>query len=52
MTRKVPVDTGEFHDHRDAKWIVIRGQLRGHNRQELSVSLFIMLKLLLLIDSN
>jgi hypothetical protein len=23
--------TGEFHDHRDAKGIVIRGQVRGHN---------------------
>jgi hypothetical protein len=23
--------TGEFHDQRDAKWIIIRGQLRGHN---------------------
>jgi hypothetical protein len=22
---------GEFHDQGDAKWIVIRGQLRGHN---------------------
>jgi hypothetical protein len=22
---------GEFHDQEDAKWIVIRGQLRGHN---------------------
>jgi hypothetical protein len=22
---------GEFHDQRDTKWIVIRGQLRGHN---------------------
>jgi hypothetical protein len=25
------VATGEFHDQGDAKWIVIRGQLRGHN---------------------
>jgi hypothetical protein len=23
--------SGEFHDQGDAKWIVIRGQLRGHN---------------------
>jgi hypothetical protein len=23
--------TSEFHDQVDAKWIVIRGQLRGHN---------------------
>jgi hypothetical protein len=22
---------GEFHDQGDAKWIVIRGKLRGHN---------------------
>ena len=22
---------GEFHDQGDAKWIVIRGQLSGHN---------------------
>jgi hypothetical protein len=22
---------GKFHDQGDAKWIVIRGQLRGHN---------------------
>ena len=22
---------GRFHDQEDAKWIVIRGQLRGHN---------------------
>jgi hypothetical protein len=22
---------GEFHDQGDAKWIVIRGRLRGHN---------------------
>jgi hypothetical protein len=22
---------GEFHDQEDAKWIVIGGQLRGHN---------------------
>jgi hypothetical protein len=22
---------GEFHDQGDAKWIVIRGQLRGHD---------------------
>jgi hypothetical protein len=22
---------GEFHDQGDTKWIVIRGQLRGHN---------------------
>jgi hypothetical protein len=25
------ISTGEFHDQGDAKWIVIRGQLRGHN---------------------
>jgi hypothetical protein len=25
------VDEGEFHDQGDAKWIVIRQQLRGHN---------------------
>jgi hypothetical protein len=25
------VPKGEFHDQGDAKWIVIRGQLRGHN---------------------
>jgi hypothetical protein len=36
MTNRDTTDTteileGEFHDHRDAKWIVIRGQLRGHN---------------------
>jgi hypothetical protein len=24
-------DEGELHDQEDAKWIVIRGQLRGHN---------------------
>jgi hypothetical protein len=24
-------DAGEFHDQADAKWIVIRGPLRGHN---------------------
>jgi hypothetical protein len=23
--------TGKFHDQGDAKWIAIRGQLRGHN---------------------
>jgi hypothetical protein len=23
--------TGKFHDQRDAKWIVIKGELRGHN---------------------
>jgi hypothetical protein len=22
---------GEFHDQGDTKWLVIRGQLRGHN---------------------
>jgi hypothetical protein len=27
----VEVASGEFHDQGDAKWIVIRGQLRGHN---------------------
>jgi hypothetical protein len=26
-----PCSMGEFHDHRDAKWIVIRRQLWGHN---------------------
>jgi hypothetical protein len=25
------IKLGKFHDQRDAKWIVIRGQLRGHN---------------------
>jgi hypothetical protein len=25
------IDLGKFHDQGDAKWIVIRGQLRGHN---------------------
>jgi ribosomal protein L21 len=25
------VVVGEFHDQGDVKWIVIRGQLRGHN---------------------
>jgi hypothetical protein len=25
-----PLMNGEFHDQADAKWIVIRGQLRGH----------------------
>jgi hypothetical protein len=25
------LDDSEFHDQGDAKWIVIRGQLRGHN---------------------
>jgi hypothetical protein len=24
-------DAGDFHDQGDAKWIVIRGHLRGHN---------------------
>jgi hypothetical protein len=28
---KVSINMGEFHDQGDAKWIVIRGQLRGHN---------------------
>jgi hypothetical protein len=28
---KWDVACGEFHDQADAKWIVIRGQLRGHN---------------------
>jgi hypothetical protein len=28
---KVDNVLGEFHDQGDAKWIVIRGQLRGHN---------------------
>jgi hypothetical protein len=27
----VVTDIGEFHDQEDAKWIVIRGQLRVHN---------------------
>jgi hypothetical protein len=26
-----PMPLGEFHDQGDAKWIVNRGQLRGHN---------------------
>jgi len=26
-----PDVTGKFHDQGDAKWIVIRGPLRGHN---------------------
>jgi hypothetical protein len=25
------ITTGEFHDQADAKWIVIRGLLKGHN---------------------
>jgi hypothetical protein len=25
------MNRGEIHDQGDAKWIVIRGQLRGHN---------------------
>jgi hypothetical protein len=25
------LSSGEFHDQADADWIVIRGQLRGHN---------------------
>jgi hypothetical protein len=29
MTLTVICSCGEFHDQRDAKWIVIRGQLRG-----------------------
>jgi hypothetical protein len=24
-------EMGKFHDEEDAEWIVIRGQLRGHN---------------------
>jgi hypothetical protein len=24
-------DSGKFHDQGDAKWIKIRGQLKGHN---------------------
>jgi hypothetical protein len=24
------IEIGEFHDQGDAKWIVIKGQLRGH----------------------
>ena len=29
--KNCPVILSEFHDQGDAKWIVIRGQLRGHN---------------------
>jgi hypothetical protein len=32
MVLLFPLTTkGKFHDQRDAKWVVIRGQLRGHN---------------------
>jgi hypothetical protein len=31
FARTEEYDGGEFHDQADAKWIVIRGQLRGHN---------------------
>jgi hypothetical protein len=27
----IPESTGKFRDQADAKWIVIRGQLRGHD---------------------
>jgi hypothetical protein len=30
-TMAVATVIGEFHDQGEAKWIVIRGQLRGHN---------------------
>jgi hypothetical protein len=29
--RPLMIVPGEFHDQGDAKWVVIRGQLRGHN---------------------
>jgi hypothetical protein len=29
--RQFSCSEGEIHDQGDAKWIVIRGQLRGHN---------------------
>jgi hypothetical protein len=29
--KTLPAPMGEFHDQGDAKWIVIRGHLRGHN---------------------
>jgi hypothetical protein len=41
QSRLRPLASGELHDQGDAKWIVIRGQLRGHNDTPVFVGFFV-----------